>query len=177
MEDKKNKVIKSYLLAIAGCILLTLFDQFTKWLAVVNLKNQDPFVLIKGVFKLEYLENRGAAFGIMQNQQIFFAITAILIIGIIFFLYGRMPHTKRFYILKICAVLVCAGAIGNLIDRLRLNYVIDFFYFELIDFPVFNVADCYVVVACIGFALSVLFYYKDEELKVFSLKKNKEQEQ
>lgn len=177
MEDKKNKVIKSYLLAIVGCILLTLFDQFTKWLAVVNLKNQDPCVLIKGVFKLEYLENRGAAFGIMQNQQIFFAITAILIIGIIFFLYGRMPHTKRFYILKICAVMVCAGAIGNLIDRLRLNYVIDFFYFELIDFPVFNVADCYVVVACIGFALSVLFYYKDEELKVFSLKKNKEQEQ
>ncbi len=173
MEDKKNKVIKSYLLAVVGCIFLTLFDQFTKWLAVVNLKNQEPFVLIKGVFKLEYLENRGAAFGIMQNQQLFFAVTAILIIAVIFFMYGRMPHTKRFYILRICAVMVSAGAIGNLIDRLRLNYVVDFFYFEAIDFPVFNVADCYVVLACIGFALSVLFYYKEEELKVFSLKKDK----
>ncbi len=174
MEDKKSKVVKSYLFAIVGCILLTLFDQFTKWLAVAKLKDQDPFVLIKGVFKLEYLENRGAAFGIMQNQQLFFAVTAILIIAVIFFMYGRMPQTKRYYILKICAVMVCAGAIGNLIDRLRLNYVVDFFYFELIDFPVFNVADCYVVLACIGFALSVLFYYKDEELKVFSLKKAKD---
>ncbi len=174
MEDKKSKVVKSYLFAIVGCILLTLFDQFTKWLAVAKLKDQDPFVLIKGVFKLEYLENRGAAFGIMQNQQLFFAVTAILIIAVIFFMYGRMPQTKRYYILKICAVMVCAGAIGNLIDRLRLNYVVDFFYFELIDFPVFNVADCYVVLACIGFALSVLFYYKDEELKAFSLKKAKD---
>lgn len=173
MKDKKSKVLKSYLLAIVGCILLTLFDQFTKWLAVAKLKDQDPFVLIKGVFKLEYLENRGAAFGIMQNQQLFFAVTAILIIAVIFFMYGRMPQTKRYYILKICAVMVCAGAIGNLIDRLRLNYVVDFFYFELIDFPVFNVADCYVVLACIGFALSVLFYYNDDELKVFSFKKEK----
>ncbi len=173
MKDKKSKVIKSYLFAIVGCILLTLFDQFTKWLAVAKLKDQDPFVLIKGVFKLEYLENRGAAFGIMQNQQLFFAVTAILIIAVIFFMYGRMPQTKRYYMLKICAVMVCAGAIGNLIDRLRLNYVVDFFYFELIDFPVFNVADCYVVLACIGFALSVLFYYNDDELKVFSFKKEK----
>ena len=82
-----------------------------------------------------------------------------------------MPHTRRYYLLRICAVLVCAGAFGNLIDRIRLNYVVDFFYFELIDFPIFNVADCYVVVACILFAFSILFYYKEEELKCFSVRK------
>lgn len=53
-------------------------------------------------------------------------------------------------------------AVGNLIDRVRLNYVIDFFYFKLIDFPIFNVADCYVVVACIIFAFLILFYYKED---------------
>lgn len=171
MKDKNTKSTKSYLLAVAACLLLVIFDQFTKWLAVAHLKNQASFVIWQGVFKLEYLENRGAAFGIMQNKQILFAVGAVVIVGLIGFAYGRMPHTKRYYLLRICSVLICAGAFGNLIDRIRLNYVVDFFYFELIDFPIFNVADCYVVVACILFAFSILFYYKEEELMCFSLRK------
>lgn len=59
MKDKSTKSIQSYLLAAAGCIILTILDQLTKWLAVVHLKDQEPFVIWKGVFKLEYLENRG----------------------------------------------------------------------------------------------------------------------
>lgn len=171
MKDKNMKSMQSYLLAIVGCLLLLSGDQLTKWLAVTHLKDQVPFVIWNGVFKLEYLENRGAAFGILQNRQIVFAIGAVLIVGFIGFLYGRMPHTKRFYLLRFCSVLVCAGALGNLTDRIRLNYVVDFFYFELIDFPIFNMADCYVVVACVLFAFSILFYYKEEELKCFALRK------
>ena len=171
MKDKNTKSIQSYLLAVIGCIVLIVLDQFTKWLAVVHLKDQEPFVIWKGVFKLEYLENRGAAFGIMQDRQILFAVGAVVIVCLIGFIYGRMPHTSRYYLLRICAVMICAGAIGNMIDRLRLNYVVDFFYFELINFPIFNVADCYVVVACILFAFAILFYYKEDELSCFSLKK------
>lgn len=171
MKDKNTKSIQSYLLAVIGCIVLIVLDQFTKWLAVVHLKDQEPFVIWKGVFKLEYLENRGAAFGIMQDRQILFAVGAVVIVCLIGFIYGRMPHTSRYYLLRICAVMICAGAIGNMIDRLRLNYVVDFFYFELINFPIFNVADCYVVVACILFAFAILFYYKEDELNCFSLKK------
>lgn len=171
MKDKNMKTATSYILAVMSCVLLTAFDQFTKWLAVTLLKDQAGFVIWKGVFKLEYLENRGAAFGIMQNRQILFAIGAVIIVCLIGFLYGRMPHTKRYYLLRICSVLVCAGAFGNLIDRLRQNYVVDFLYFELIDFPIFNVADCYVVIACILFAVSILFYYKEDDLKCFSLGK------
>ena len=144
MKDKNTKSIQSYLLAVLGCIVLIVLDQFTKWLAVVHLKDQEPFVIWKGVFKLEYLENRGAAFGIMQDRQILFAVGAVVIVCLIGFIYGRMPHTSRYYLLRICAVMICAGAIGNMIDRLRLNYVVDFFYFELINFPIFNIADCYV---------------------------------
>lgn len=168
MRKKITKSVQSYLLAVAGCFLLTLLDQFTKWMAVSHLKDQMPFVIWKGVFKLEYLENRGAAFGIMQNRQIVFALGAVLIVVIIGYLYGKMPHTKRFYMLRFCSVLICSGALGNLIDRIRQNYVVDFFYFELINFPIFNVADCYVVVACVLFAFSILFYYKEEELKCFA---------
>lgn len=165
------KAAASYMMAATICILLTAFDQFTKWLAVTRLKDQASFVIWKGVFKLEYLENRGAAFGIMQNRQLLFAIGAVIIVCVIGFLYGKMPHTKRFYLLRICSVLICAGAAGNLIDRLRQNYVVDFFYFEFIDFPIFNVADCYVVAASILFAVSILFYYKEDELKCFTLRK------
>lgn len=171
MKDKKVKLIQSYLFAIISCFLLVGLDQFTKWLAVTHLKNQADLIIWKGVFKLEYLENRGAAFGIMQNKQFLFAIGAVLIVCLISFAYSRMPHTGRYYLLRICSVLVCAGAFGNLIDRLRQNYVVDFFYFELINFPIFNVADCYVVIACIMFAFSILFYYKEDELKCFTLRK------
>jgi signal peptidase II len=171
MNDTKKQSLQSYLLATLGCAVLIIVDQLTKWQAVLHLKNQDSFIIWDGVFKLEYLENRGAAFGIMQDKQILFALGAVLIVAVISFIYRKIPHTSRFYLLRVCSVMVCAGAIGNMIDRIRLNYVIDFFYFELIDFPIFNVADCYVVISCILFALLLLFYYKEEELDCFALKK------
>ena len=91
-----------------------------------------------------------------------FKLLVAVILGIIGYLYSRMPYTSHYRMLRICAVLIASGAVGNMIDRIRLNYVVDFFYFSLIDFPVFNVADCYVVIACIWFACLILFYYKDE---------------
>ena len=70
----------------------------------------------------------------------------------------KVPHERRFIPLRICMLMIASGAIGNMIDRIRLNYVIDFFYFELIDFPIFNVADIYVTVAAIFLILLILFY-------------------
>ena len=72
-----------------------------------------------------------------------------------------------------CALPICAGAVGNLIDRIRYQYVVDFFYFSLIDFPIFNVAACYAVIACILFAYLILFFYKEEELEWFAFFKSK----
>ena len=171
MDQKFIQSKKSYVYPMLWFIVLLIFDQLTKWLAVINLKEQDPFVLIPGVFEFHYLENRGAAFGIFQGKQFVFLIGALLITAVIVVLYRKIPATKRFLPLRICSVLICAGAIGNMIDRMRLNYVIDFLYFSLIDFPIFNVADIYVVVACVLFAILILFVYKDEELSFFS--KNK----
>ena len=157
-----NSTVSGYIIAFIGGAAAIFLDQLTKYLAVVYLKDNPSFVLIDGVFEFRYLENRGAAFGMMQNMQYFFVAGAVIICIVIAFLYVRMPHTARYIPLRICAVLLCAGAVGNMIDRVRLNYVIDFFYFRLIDFPIFNVADCYVVIACLLFVVLILFYYKEE---------------
>ena len=162
MEERK-KTGKSYLWALFAFLLAVAADQFTKWLAVTYLKDQDPLIIIPGVFRFRYLENRGAAFGILQNRQIVFAVGALLIFFAVVFIYGRIPQKRRFVPLRVCAILLASGAIGNLIDRLARNYVVDFCYFNLIDFPIFNVADCYVVIGCILFGILILFYYKDQE--------------
>lgn len=159
----KTSPLKVYLFSIIGFAAAVVLDQFTKYMAIINLKDQPAYVLIEGVFELRYLENRGAAFGIMQNMQHIFVIGAAVICAVIVILYRRMPLRRRYIPLRVCAVLICAGAVGNVIDRVRLNYVIDFFYFRLIDFPIFNVADCYVVIACFVFVFLILFYYKDDE--------------
>lgn len=164
-HNKRGITIISIVLAV----ILISFDQFTKWLAVTRLKGQEAFVLIEGVFELDYLENRGVAFGMFQNQRwpilIFGAFFMLIIIFIIF----RLPEGKKYNILEILLVCIVAGGIGNMIDRFFLGYVVDFFSFVLINYPIFNVADCYVVCATIGLFIMFLFVFKDEELTFLSL--------
>lgn len=164
MENKK-KVLAYGLIGVLCTIAFTCFDQWTKHLAVVHLAGQEDVILIPGIFQLQYLENRGAAFGIFQNKQFFFIICAIIIFCVAVWFYLKVPMTARFLPLRLCAVFVCAGGIGNLIDRLNYNFVVDFFYFELIDFPIFNVADIYVTVSAFVLAFLIMFYYKEEELE------------
>jgi len=152
-------------------ILLLAFDQFTKQLAVIHLKGQLGISLIKGILELQYLENRGAAFGILENKKTFIILIGIIfMVVLIFFLY-RLPQQKKYNIVHILVAVIMAGGLGNMIDRIRLNYVIDFIYFSLIDFPTFNVADMYVVVSTISIFILFLFVYKDEDFTFLSLKK------
>ena len=94
-----------------------------------------------------------------------------MIVVIISILYTKLPLTKRFTPLRLCAIFLIAGAIGNMIDRVRQSFVVDFLYFELIDFPIFNVADIYVTVSTAVFIVLILFYYKEEELETIKLRK------
>lgn len=166
----------SYIIAIIAIILGVALDQYTKALAVEHLKD-GAIPLIDGVFELRYLENRGAAFGMLQNQQTFFLIVAVITLAAMTLIYVRMPHTKKYVPLRICLVSIVAGAIGNMIDRIRLDYVIDFFYFKLINFPIFNVADIYATCASILLILLLIIYYKDEDIdevyNTLKFKKNK----
>lgn len=152
-----------YAIGIIAVILGVALDQYTKYLAITHLQG-NPVSLIDGVFELRYLENRGAAFGLFQNQQFFFLIIGTITLLFIAYLYIRMPQTKRFLLLRISMISIKAGAIGNMIDRIRFQYVVDFLYFELIDFPIFNVADIFATVATFGLVVLLLFYYKEEDI-------------
>ncbi len=130
----------------------------------MHLKGNDPIVLIKNVFELYYLENRGAAFGIMQGRAVLFVIITVVVCAAIVLFHARMPFERKFRIFRILMVFIAAGAVGNFIDRVSQNYVVDFFYISRIDFPVFNVADICVTVSVIVLVLVIIFKYKDEDL-------------
>lgn len=167
---KNKQRIFSFLQLIIAVGLLTGFDQWTKFLAVENLKGKADIPLIPNVLYLQYLENRGAAFGIFQDQKIFLILlTSFILIGVCYVLW-KIPSDKKYIYLKMLCFLITAGGIGNLIDRVRLDYVIDFIYFAPIDFPVFNVADIYVSVGMIFLFIVVLFYYKDEDFEFLKWK-------
>lgn len=174
MENNNKKKWSNYIIAFLFITSAVLFDQFTKCMAVKYLKGKSSITLIPSVFELQYLENRGAAFGIMQNRQLFFIVITCIVMAAVLYFYSKIPNMRKYIPMRICMILLCSGAIGNFIDRTVNNYVVDFLYFSLIDFPIFNVADCYVVIACFLFAFLILFYYKDNDLKFFSLNKNKE---
>ena len=89
----------------------------------------------------------------------------VIILAAVIYIYARMPVTRKFMVTRILIVLIGAGAVGNFIDRIRQGYVVDFFYFSAINFPIFNVADIYVTCAAVLLILTVLFYYKDQDLK------------
>ncbi|MCB6200180.1 signal peptidase II [Extibacter muris] len=163
MKDANR--IKHYAVAVIAAAAGVLLDQFTKYLAITRLKGEEPFILLKGVFQFEYLENRGAAFGLFQDQRMFFFISVAVICTVVIWFYLKVPMERRFLPLRICAVLIVAGAFGNCIDRVRLNYVVDFFYFKLIDFPIFNVADIYVTVSTFALVVLLFFYYKEEDFE------------
>lgn len=157
--------LKKYIIAFPAFIVLLGIDQWTKWLAFSYLKSQGEFPIIKNVFVLQYLENRGAAFGMLQNQRIFLlTLTTVILIALIV-VYQKIPSGKRFHILRILDVILAAGAVGNMLDRFFRGYVVDFLYFKLINFPIFNIADCYVVISAILAVLLIGFYYKEEDFR------------
>ncbi len=145
MRDKFQNI---GLFAIINIIAIAL-DRYTKLLAKTHLKDKNPIVIIDKVLELIYTENRGAAFGIMQEKQGFFLIITIVVMLAILYVILRLPSDVRYKPLLIALSFVFAGAVGNLIDRITNSYVIDFIYFMPINFPVFNVADIYVTLSAI----------------------------
>ena len=168
---QKRSFFTSFLI---GFVILVGLDQWTKGLAVKHLMHQPPFVIWDGVFELLYSENRGSAFGMMQGKQFFFFLIALVVLAAVVYLLWKMPVTERYMPMAVCLMMVSAGAVGNMIDRIGQGYVVDFLYFKLINFPIFNVADCYVTISAFLLILLVFFYYREEEMACFSLRKKEE---
>lgn len=162
------------IIEIIFILFLIGIDQLVKYLTVINLKGNPPIIIFDKIFQLTYVENRGAAFGMLQDKRVLFIILTFIFLLFGFYFLFKLPKTKRFLPLKYTVILLIAGAVGNFIDRFRFGYVVDTFYFNLIDFPVFNVADSYVVVSSIILAWLLLFYYKDEEFTFLKKVKSNE---
>ena len=150
---------------IIAVVVLILLDQGTKLWALASLKTIHNMTLVEGFMDLTFVENRGVAFGMFSGQRWFILLlTGIIAAGLIWF-YVTMPKKKEYFPLRVSLVLVLSGAIGNIIDRLFRGYVVDFFEFTFFEWPVFNVADIYVVVGVILLALMIIFVVKDEDLE------------
>ncbi|MEJ8555190.1 signal peptidase II [Tepidibacter sp. Z1-5] len=142
---------------IALFIFLVLLDQITKYYALNFLSKVGSIPIINNIFNLTYVENRGAAFGMLQNQKWFFVLVAIVVVSFIVYHLRTNKNISRIY--QVSLILILAGAIGNVIDRIRLNFVVDFF--DFIVWPVFNVADMCVVIG--GILLSYIIIFDKEQ--------------
>ena len=180
--EKKNSYSKKIMVLIDIVIMAFLIaaDQFIKKivsdyfiLEETPLKTKEPIVLIKNVLELDYLRNSGSAFGMLQNQKIFILLVGFIFMAVIVFLIIKLPEKKKFIIAHVFFALVVAGGIGNMIDRFRLDYVVDFISFVLIHFPVFNFADCCVVIGVFGLFFLFLFVYKENDLEFLKFKQNR----
>ena len=167
--DKHN--IRLFFFDVLLLAFLVAIDQLTKYAAVQNLKGKPAIPLIDGILELNYLENRGAAFGLLQNQKNFFVVVAIVFLVVIFYVLVKAPKEKKYDKLNLLLMIIASGAVGNLIDRLRADYVVDFIYIVLIDFPIFNVADMYVTFSAALLVIQVLFVYGDNDFYFLSLPK------
>lgn len=194
-QDKKS--VKALVYSGISVLFLVMLDQITKLSAINHLKNKDSVSVIDGVFELKYLENQSAAFSLdpvsllhkifhfsyfethpdafLLCKMIFFIVLTIFVLIIIAIIYRKIPWNRHFFWINLIMIEFFAGALGNLVDRIIYQHVVDFLYFSLIDFPVFNVADIYVTLAALGLII-VLIYCREEDFElIFPSKKSKKE--
>ena len=145
-------------------LILAVLDQISKYLASVHLMFKEDVVILKNILSLTYHENAGAAFGLFQGGRWFFLIFAVIIIIVICYYYNNLPDGKVYAFIRFSLILILAGAVGNSVDRLINGYVVDFLQFDFINFPIFNVADIFVVCGTFSMAVAVLFFVKEEDM-------------
>ena len=150
-----KKLIK-YILFILAAVAL---DQWTKWLVVENIPLYGRVEFWPGVLSWTYTRNTGAAWSMLEGQRWLFVLIFVVLTVLLLLEYFRffMPFTtlERWLI-----VAIYAGGLGNIIDRVRLGYVVDMIHTDFMDFPVFNVADCFITCGCIGLMIHLIFFNK-----------------
>lgn len=146
-------------MALLLSVVIIIIDQIAKFGAIKHLKNKNPYIIINDFFEFNYVENRGAAFGILKHRRIFFIVITLVVI-----IFLTIYTIKNYNLLNKLSVfafsLLIGGASGNLIDRIRFGYVVDFLsfrFFNKYDFPVFNIADISIVVSTGIIVFLILF--------------------
>ena len=178
---------KNHLFWLKNALILAFlvtFDQITKYLAKAHIKGEKGYTIIKHFISFKYLPggNNGAAWGILSGRIILFIVFTVFALIVIFkFIYNIYNIYKRNYslnpnikILDFLMIVLVAGAVGNLIDRIVNGYVIDFISFDFIKFPIFNLADCYITISCILLFILCIFKVDNDTFNsVFTFKKVK----
>ncbi len=140
-------------------------DQITKYLVVTNIPLYGDVPFLHGVLGLTYVQNTGAAFSAFQGMQWLFAVIFLLFTGAILWEYFKKPMGFSCFE-RWCIAAIYGGGLGNMIDRLRLGYVVDMLETQFMEFPVFNVADCFITCGCVALIASLAFcnkaFWKDE---------------
>ncbi len=152
-------------LEFVAIIVLVGLDQWTKILTVNYFtKGIGDVQLIDGVLELTFVKNTGAAFGFLSDGTIFLIILVSIVVVAVIYFQRKIPREKQYLPLHILVTFILAGALGNLIDRIRLHYVVDMIHFYWFEFPVFNLADIYVT--CSAFLLMLLLLTKYKNIKI-----------
>ena len=155
----------TFLYYILFTVAVVAADQFTKYLTLVNIPLHTEVPFIPGFLGFTYVRNYGAAFSSLQGQQwLFVLIFAALTVAIIWEYFKNSMHFSKFE--WWCIVSIYAGGLGNMIDRVRLGYVVDMIQTKFMDFPVFNVADCFITCGCFALLISLFFnkeFWKEEK--------------
>ena len=153
------------LISAIACAVLIGLDQATKFLALTRLKPIDSMTAVKGFLDFTFVENRGAAFGILHGKRWFFVILTVAVSVVMIVAFFKMPKNKQYNWVRLCLVLLFSGAVVYLIDRMFHGYVIDFLEVTFISWPVFNLADVFVVTGTLILAYLLFFVIKDEPKK------------
>jgi len=135
-------------------------DQFTKYLTVANIALQEDVPFLPGLLQLTYVRNTGAAFSSFEGQQWLFAVIFVIFTGLIFYEYFKKPMGFTTFE-RWCIAAIYGGGIGNMIDRVRLGYVVDMIETTFMEFPVFNVADCFITCGCILLMIHLFLFNKE----------------
>ena len=135
-------------------------DQVTKYLTVANIGLYERIPFLPGLLNLTYVRNTGAAFSSFEGMQWLFAVIFIIFTGLILWEYFKKPMPFT-YFERFCIASIYAGGLGNMIDRVRLGYVVDMIETKFMDFPVFNVADCFITCGCFAMMFSLFFINKE----------------
>ncbi len=135
-------------------------DQFTKYLTVANIGLGERIPFLPGLLRFTYVQNRGAAFSALQGQQWLFALVFVIFTGLLLWEFFKkpMPFSK---FERLCIAAIYGGGLGNMIDRVRLGYVVDMIETEFMVFPVFNVADCFITCGVIALMVSLILFHKE----------------
>jgi len=173
VSKKKISLHKKILVLIDFLIMavIIVLDQLSKKYVIEELKGKGSLIIIDNILQLTYKENSGTILGFLNNQKLFILFVGVIIITLVFAVLIRLPDAKKYNAANILLSFILAGALANLLDRFNYGYVIDYIYFIGIDFPIFNLADFFILIGCLVIILLLVFYYKENDLAFLNLKK------